>query len=147
MQTITHVSTAQKFVCVASIDSGLAVTYCGDQAVSSRRGGHMAGAVRTDRFTVPGTTVIHLIARQCPVTVQYGEVCQQYDPHSGEVIWCPFMYGLRIKWGSWHHGEARTPQDAATWMASDETSEVRSYTTLCLRQSSAATTHGATRIS
>jgi hypothetical protein len=97
----------------------------------------MAGTVKADRFRVPGSTVLQVAARDCPVTHRYAEVCQQYDPHSGAVQWCPFMYGLRITSGGWHRMEARTPQSAAQCMAAADDSPDESYRVLCLRQTSA----------
>lgn len=105
----------------------------------------MAGSISTDCFHVPGVTVVDLVARQCPVTERYGEVCQRYDPHTGECSWCPFMYGLQVRLGKHPAGECRTPDDAAHWMATHEMQETRSYLVRCLRAPSAGTSIGATR--
>lgn len=103
----------------------------------------MAGYVKADRYRVPGSTVLHIHARDCPVTHRYAEVCQHYDPHSGSVQWCPFMYGLKIVDGGWHRMEARTPQAAAKCMAAADDSPAERYTVMCLRQTSESTEVGA----
>jgi len=104
----------------------------------------MAGKVLVDTLRVPASSVEHLCARECPVTKRYGEVCQQYDPHTGLVEWCPFMYGLRIRVGKWHRGEVRDQAAAAHWMATEDYGEPRQYQVLCLRQTSELTEVGAT---
>jgi len=105
----------------------------------------MAGRVKVMEVVVPSSTVSQIQALECPVTHRFGEVCQQYDPHSGQVAWCPFMYGLRIDQGAHRYGEARSPQTAAKWMAADEIGNPRTYTVLCLRQTSESTEVGAIR--
>lgn len=105
----------------------------------------MAGYVKADRYRVPGSTVLQLHARECPATKHYAEVCQQYDPHSGVVAWCPFMYGLKILSGAWHRTEARDPEAAARHMAAADDAPADSYTVMCLRQTSALMYVGALR--
>lgn len=105
----------------------------------------MAGYVGADRQRVPGSTVLQVVARQCPATGKYGEVCQQYDPHSGAVHWCAFMYGFKILSGGWHRSEARSPGQAAAIMAAADDAPAETYTVMCLRQASVATPVGALR--
>lgn len=104
----------------------------------------MAGHVKADRYRLPGSSVLQLHPRECPATHLHVEVCQQYDPHSGAVAWCPFMYGLKIMDG-WHRVEARTPRDAAAVMAAADDAPVQEYTVMCLRQTAALMTVGALR--
>jgi hypothetical protein len=103
----------------------------------------MAGYVKADRSRIPGSTVLQVVARDCPVTHRYAEVCQQYDPHTGIVLWCPFMYGLRITREIWHRYEARTPEQAAALSATADDSPQETYRVMCLRQSSSDTEVGA----
>jgi hypothetical protein len=105
----------------------------------------VAGIVRADHFHVPGVTVADVVARECPVTEKYGEVCQRYDPHTGIITWCPFMYGLRISQSGHDLGEARTPKEAALWMAAAEAGVIRRYSTMCLRAPSTGILPGAAR--
>ena len=95
----------------------------------------MAGYVKADRYRIPGSSVLQVVARVCPVTDRHGEVCQQYDPHTGIVQWCPLLYGLRITSEVWHRAEARTPESSAELMAAAVDSPLQSYTCLCLAQS------------
>ena len=105
----------------------------------------MAGEVKVDHFYVPGVTVEDLVARICPVTSAYGEICVRFDPHSGQIDVCPFWYGTHIVHGTWHRGEVRTPCELASWMASEEYGDRRSYTVRCLRAESRGVEPGATR--
>lgn len=104
----------------------------------------MAGLVATDQYKVPGVQVNDLVARTCALTGRFGEVCQRYDPHTGETKWCPFMYGLRIHLQQRYAAEVRTPEDAGQWMATHELQETRSYQVMCLH-AVAAIDPGATR--
>ena len=92
----------------------------------------MAGYVKADRYRIPGSTVLQLHARVCPGTNRYAEVCQQYDPHSGVVAWCKFMYGLEVTSEAWHQASARTPQDGAKLLSAADDSPLAEYGVLCL---------------
>jgi hypothetical protein len=105
----------------------------------------MAGEVRCDVFGVPGANVLDVVARECPVTQRYGEVCIRVDLHSGETLLCPFWYGLATTDGAHHCGEARSLQEVLAWLASQEGLADRSYTVRCLRKESAGVEPGATR--
>jgi len=103
----------------------------------------MAGYVKADRYRVPQSTVLQLHARECPATQRHAEVCQQYDPHTGKITWCAFMYGLDVRSGVGHLVTARTPRDAAAIMAAADDAPAESYTVCCLRQTSALVQVGA----
>jgi|ERR1700693_1244556 len=103
----------------------------------------MAGEVRTDSYRVPGVSVLDLVARLCPVTQRYGQVCTRFDPHSGELKVCPFWYGLSIDEGTWHFGEARSLTEARAWLSTQEGGTRRDYTVRCLRKESAGLEPGA----
>ena len=92
----------------------------------------MAGLVRVDSFYVPGSECRDLVARTCSCTGKYGEICQRYDQHSGEIKCCPYWYGLRIFLQQRYAAEVRTPEDAAQWMATHEMQETRYYEVMCL---------------
>lgn len=92
----------------------------------------MASLIKVDHFNVPGVSVGDLVARTCPMTGGYGQICQRYDPHTGENKVCPYWYGLRIYLSEGYAGEVRTPQDSAKWMSTDELWEQRQYQVLCL---------------
>lgn len=104
----------------------------------------MAGKVRTDAVTVPGTIVRDLLARTCSLTGKYGECCQRYDQHTGEVQLCQYWYGLLVHDGRRYLGEARSGYEASRWMAAGELYEPRRYEVLCLEAPSGAPP-GATR--
>ena len=106
----------------------------------------MAGYVKADRIRIPQSTVLQVHARECAATHIFGEVCMQYDPHSGSVQWCPFMYGLKVLSEGWHRVEARTPRDAAAIFAAADDAPAEAYTVMCLRQTSASTPVGALRL-
>lgn len=92
----------------------------------------MSGLVKVQMFMVPGVTVADLVADACPWSARYGEICQRYDPGSGELKVCPYWYGLRIFSERGYAGEARTPEDARQWLSTHELGQFRQYQVLCL---------------
>lgn len=92
----------------------------------------MAGRVAADRMLVPGGNVKDLVARTCPMTGRYGEVCERYDCRSGEIRVCPYWYGQYIREHGGHFGDCRSLAEAAAWMATDEVDVYREYHVLCM---------------
>lgn len=105
----------------------------------------MAGEVKTDTFYVPGVSVLDVVARECPVSKRYGEICLRFDPHVASIAVCPFLYGLAVKDGTRSYGEARSITELRDWMATHELHAARGYTVRCLRKESAGVEPGATR--
>lgn len=91
----------------------------------------MAGLVYTDTFHIEGGRIIDQVARQCPITEKYGEVCQRYDPHIGSVQICPYWLGLEILDEGNRQGQARSISEAVAWMATHEWPTLRTYRVLC----------------
>lgn len=104
----------------------------------------MVGIVKTDNFQLPGSYVRDVVARACGLTQKYGMICSRYDPHSGQVLLCPYWHGMRIVGDEHYLGEARTDSQAAEWFATHEGYVTRHYQVLCLAPQAPPAVPGAT---